>query len=191
MFSPRIFNSRKFWNDLCFIMTFFQISVRKMSGENSHCKEENTVKMIQMINFVQLSAITFLGCTSRYRWNKVFTSGNSGPFPSFVLFAFPFASNFKAAILKQKYCKMKLQSSIASSRGRRDSQSRPSLGPRGDSRLSLISVIHGVSVSVWSIELDLYLVSVSRLRQVLCAITCAICCQCTLVHVRIWPHLKS
>ena len=28
-------------------MTFFQISVRKMSGENSHCKEENTVKMMQ------------------------------------------------------------------------------------------------------------------------------------------------
>ena len=29
-------------------MTFFRISLRKMSGENSHCNEENTVKMIQM-----------------------------------------------------------------------------------------------------------------------------------------------
>ena len=30
-------------------MTFFRISVGKMSGENSHCNEENTVKMIQRL----------------------------------------------------------------------------------------------------------------------------------------------
>ena len=35
---------------VCFIMTFFRISVRKMSGENSHWNEENTVKMIQITN---------------------------------------------------------------------------------------------------------------------------------------------
>ena len=29
-------------------MTVFRISVRKMSGENSHRNEENTVKMIQI-----------------------------------------------------------------------------------------------------------------------------------------------
>ena len=46
-FFQRIFKGRKFGNDICFIMTVFRISVRKMSGENSHCNEENTVKMIQ------------------------------------------------------------------------------------------------------------------------------------------------
>ena len=51
-FSTRIFKSRKLGNDICFIMTFFLISVRKMSGENSHCNEENNVKMIQIDNFL-------------------------------------------------------------------------------------------------------------------------------------------
>ena len=47
-FFPRIFQSRKVGNDICFIMTFFQIAVRKTRGENSHWNEENTVKMIQI-----------------------------------------------------------------------------------------------------------------------------------------------
>ena len=46
-FSPRIFKSCKVGNDIYFIMTFFQIPVRKTSGKNSHWNEENTVKMIQ------------------------------------------------------------------------------------------------------------------------------------------------
>ena len=49
-FFPRIFKSRKVGNDICFIMTFFRIPVRKTSGENSYWNEENTVKMIQMYN---------------------------------------------------------------------------------------------------------------------------------------------
>ena len=48
-FFPRIFASPKLANDICFIMTFFRISVRKTSGENSHWNEENTVKMIQSV----------------------------------------------------------------------------------------------------------------------------------------------
>ena len=40
--------SRKLGNNICFIMTFFRIPVRKTSGENSHWNEENTVKMIQI-----------------------------------------------------------------------------------------------------------------------------------------------
>ena len=47
-FFPQIFQSRKVGNDICFIMTFFRIPVRKTSGENSHWNEENTVKMIQI-----------------------------------------------------------------------------------------------------------------------------------------------
>ena len=39
-FFPLFFKSRKFGNDICFIMMFFRISVRKTSGENSHCNEE-------------------------------------------------------------------------------------------------------------------------------------------------------
>ena len=42
MFSPQIFKIPKLGNDICFIMMFFQIPVRKMSGENNHCHEENT-----------------------------------------------------------------------------------------------------------------------------------------------------
>ena len=52
-FFPRIFKSRKVGNDICFIMTFFRIPVRKTSGENSHWNEENTVKMIQWFIYKQ------------------------------------------------------------------------------------------------------------------------------------------
>ena len=48
-FFPQIFKSHKFGNDVDFIIMFFQISVRKMSGENRDCNEENTIKMIQIV----------------------------------------------------------------------------------------------------------------------------------------------
>ena len=43
---PWIFKSGKLGNDM-FHNDFLPISVRKISGENSHCNEENTAKMIQ------------------------------------------------------------------------------------------------------------------------------------------------
>ena len=46
-FFPSILKSRKLGNDICFIMTFFRISMREMSRENSHWNKENTVKMIK------------------------------------------------------------------------------------------------------------------------------------------------
>ena len=59
--SPWIFKSRKFGNYICFIMAVFRISVRKMSWENNHCNEENTVKMIQILNLIsQIGDVQFL-----------------------------------------------------------------------------------------------------------------------------------
>ena len=60
-FFPRIFKSRKVGNDICFIMTFFRISVRKTSGENSHCNEENTVKIIQIMICCNTSGLVAVG----------------------------------------------------------------------------------------------------------------------------------
>ena len=39
-------------------MMFFRMSVRKMSGENNHCNEENTVKMIESI-FLNFGTVFF------------------------------------------------------------------------------------------------------------------------------------
>ena len=61
-FFPRIFKSRKVGNDICFIMTFFRIPVRKTSEENSHCNEENTVKMIQNESHIK--------CNGLHHWVK-------------------------------------------------------------------------------------------------------------------------
>merc|ERR1712079_366021 len=45
-------------------MAFFLISVRKMSWENSHCNEENTVKKIQ--NFDPVDCFSFLAFRASY-----------------------------------------------------------------------------------------------------------------------------
>ena len=62
-------------------MTFFRNFVRKMSGENSHCNEENTVKMIQNLISSLLSALLFSGTNCFFRDENIKdgTPGRSTP----------------------------------------------------------------------------------------------------------------